>query len=115
VVLLVGVVSIQQWRQRSADAMRAAGGGEPALIAPLRAAAVPRPVTFAWHSVPGALRYTLEVFADDGTLLLSTVTVDTTLAAPLGTEANLASRWWVRAHLNDGSERRSETRTLLLR
>lgn len=69
---------------------------------------------FAWHPVPGAGRYILELLTPEGTVRLSGTTGDTTLTLrgvrdlPAG-----EYRWWVRATLPDG-ERRSEARSLRL-
>jgi hypothetical protein len=115
VLLVAGVFGIAQLRQPGEQPVRALPNDQPALIAPVtNASASARPVTFVWHPTAGALRYTLELAASDGTVLFSTSTRDTTVAAALTSAAGDA-RWWVRAHMDDGSERRSETRVLRLK
>jgi len=78
----------------------------------LRAAYAPRArettrTHFAWRPVARALRYTLEVNAADGTVLYTASAGDTILTAPLASMGAGDHRWWGRAHLDDGSERRS--------
>jgi hypothetical protein len=112
VLVVVGALGIGRWRAREGEILRGAGG-EPALVTP----AAQAPVTgdsarFVWRAVPGAFRYTLEVDAADGTVLHTASTADTTLVVPLGTLAPGEHRWSVRARLDDGSERRSESRPL---
>ena len=116
VVLAVGVIGLAQWRQRTDDIMRAGGSSGPVLIAPEAAATVAgRSVTFAWHPVSNALRYTLEVDASDGSVLFSTSTADTTVVAELQSIPPGERRWLVRAQLDDGREVRSEVRVVRLR
>ena len=116
VVLAVGIVGLAQWRQRTDDTMRAGGSDGPALITPRGAASVAGgSVTFAWHPVTNAIRYTLEVDAPDGSVLFSTSTADTTVVAGLQTITPGERRWLVRAHLDDGREVRSEVRVVRLR
>lgn len=111
-VLAVGVWFGQ--RRPLDDVTRANGGGEPALVEPAPGGALDvGPVTFVWRAVEGAIRYTLEVDAPDGSVIYSTETTDTTAGAALN--ATGEHRWWVRAHLDDGSERRSEARVIRLR
>lgn len=114
VILAVGIAGIGRWINRPPDDVTRGGETDgPALIAPARdgrtAAGL---VPFIWHSVAGALRYTVEVSGDDGTVVFTAGTVDTTAAGSLGSAPAGPYRWWVRAHLDDGTERRSETRTL---
>lgn len=116
VVLAVGVVGLAQWRQRTDETMRAGGSDGPVLIAPEAAATVAgAAVTFAWHPVSNALRYTLEVDASDGSVLFSTITADTTVVAALQGITPGERRWLVRAHLDDGREVRSEVYVVRLR
>lgn len=117
VVLVVGVVGVDRWRERAQyEVGRSGSGGAPALVAPSAGSELAvGPVTFVWHQVPRALWYALEVDATDGTVLFTARSTDTLFAAPLTSAARGNNRWWVRAHLNDGSERHSETRRLRLR
>jgi hypothetical protein len=114
IVFVFGVVTMDRLRERQ-NALRG-DDGQPALIAPGNSS-VPAsaPVAFVWHPVERALRYTLEVYASDGTVLLSQATKDTTLIAQLQNVPAGQNRWTVRAHLDDGGERRSEVRVLRLR
>lgn len=112
----VAVLAVGVWfgQRRPVDVTRANGGGELALVEPAPGSALgDGPVTFVWRAVEGAIRYTLEVDAPDGTVVYSTETTDTTAGAALTATGEL--RWWVRAHLDDGSERRSEARVIRLR
>ncbi len=116
VVLVLALGPGRRLWQPGAEPVR--GGGESlALVAPADAA-MPSgaPLAFVWHRVPGAERYTLELLTGGGVLALSRTTTDTTLTLSL--PPNLAPgdyRWWVIATAGDGSETRSDTRTLRLR
>jgi hypothetical protein len=116
-LLAAGVGGVRWWLDQRTDGVTRSGGdGQLGLIAPGPDQAVnPGSVSFVWHPATGALRYTIEVLAADGTPAFSASTADTALTAPLGPAVNGGSRWWVRAHLDDGSERRSEPRILHLR
>ncbi len=63
----------------------------------------------------GALLYTLEVDAADGTVRFSAATTDTVLSAALDSVAPGEQRWWIIAQMDDGSQRRSTMRPLRLR
>ncbi|MGH7469304.1 MAG: hypothetical protein ACRENP_15235 [Longimicrobiales bacterium] len=115
IVLMVGIFGADQWRQRNDPTLRAGNGTEPVLSAPTQQAALTGSITFTWRPVARALRYTLEVFAADGTVLLSATTTDTASVASFPNVTPTEARWSVRAHLDDGSERRSEMRVLQLR
>lgn len=94
------------------------GGGEAlALIAPAGNTTTSGAATsFVWHSAASAERYTLELLTSGGAVALSRTTTDTAATVVLPpTLAPGAYRWWVVATTADGSEARSETRTLLLR
>ncbi len=115
VVLAVGVAGIGRWRAAD-DVTRAGGAGGPALVAPANASAVQAGlVRFTWRRLSGATRYTLEVDATDGTVLYTAQTADTTLTATIAGTSVGEDRWLVRAHMDDGSERRSDTRVLRVR
>ena len=117
VVIAVAIAGVDRWRGRAQDEVaRSDAGGAPGLVAPSAGSELAvGPVTFVWHKVPRALWYALEVDATDGTVLFTTRSTDTLFAAPLTSAARGDNRWWVRAHLDDGSERHSETRRLTLR
>ena len=72
-------------------------------------------IVFAWHPVPGALRYTVEVSAAEGELLFSAESADTLLTVQLANVRPGRHQWWVRAHMEDGSERRSAASELEVR
>jgi hypothetical protein len=63
------------------------------------------PRTLAWHPVPRVMRYSVEVLDMSDRVLYARQTTDTSLALPPLPAAPAA--WWVRATLDDGSERRS--------
>ena len=114
IVVAAGVIGLGQWRQGPGDDVTRAGdAADVTLVAPAAAGAVAAgPATFVWRAVPGALRYTLEVYAADGTVLVGIAAEDTTLATTLAGVPAGEHRWAVRAHMSDGSERRSEARAL---
>ena len=117
VMLAVGLAGVGRWRGRSAeDITRAGGAGSPALVMPANGGAVRAGlVRFTWRSLAGVLRYTLEIDANDGTVLYTTQTRDTVVTATIPATAVGEDRWLVRAQMDDGSERRSETRVLRVR
>ena len=117
IVFVVGIIGIARWRQgQSDDVVRASNANGPVLLAPASGSTVQAgQVTFRWRSVPNALRYTLELSAADGTVLGSTRTADTVIAVSVPAAPRGEHRWWVRAHMDNGSERRSETRLMRVR
>ena len=116
-LLAVGVAGVQRLRGRAADGITRAGAATgPALVTPTNGSAVGTGlVRFVWHPVTDVMTYTLEVDAPDGTILVSSQTRDTTLTAPIAGTAIGENRWLVRAKLQDGSEKRSETWLLRVR
>ena len=116
-VLAVGVAGIERWRNRGAeDITRAGAAPGPALVTPANGAAVrPGLVQFTWRPIPDVIQYTLEVDATDGTVLVSSPTRDTTFRASIAATAVGETRWLIRAKLQDGSEKRSETWVLKVR
>jgi hypothetical protein len=112
VLLAVGLVTFDGSRQDE-DVTRSGAGRIALLAPPSEEVATAGQVTFVWHRVPGAIHYTLEVNANDGTLLFTARSTDTVYTA-----ANLAGgeqRWSVRARMDDGTERRSISRVLRLK
>jgi hypothetical protein len=86
------------------------------LVTPTNGAAVRAGlVRFTWRPVSGVIHYTLELDATDGTVLVSSQTRDTTFTASVAATAVGENRWLVRAKVQDGSEKRSETRLLKVR
>jgi hypothetical protein len=116
-LIAAGFFGVDWWRTRASDEpLRSGGVDELVLTAPADAARFTTgSVTFVWHRLPGALRYTLELDAADGTVLFAASTADTLLAAQLDTLARGEHRWSVRARMDDGSERRSNLRHLRLK
>jgi len=112
-VLAAGLAGVIRLRTRGAEDITRAGaaaGGGPVLTTPANGAAVRAGlVRFVWRPIPGVIQYTLEVDATDGTVLFSSPTRDTTFRAPIAPTAVGENRWLIRAKLQDGSEKRSET------
>lgn len=100
-LLLSGVL------RRNSDLERG-GRGDIALLAPGPEASAGAPLAFAWHALPGAGRYVLEIQGPDGAIALADTTTDTTftVADPSRALPGSAYRWWVR-EVTDGSEPRS--------
>lgn len=94
------------------DITRAGEGGLPALVAPAAAAPLTAPTDFIWHAVPGALGYTFEMDAGDGTVLRSQPTTDTLVRVTLEGIPAGEHRWFVTVRKDDGSTQRSEVRAL---
>ena len=85
------------------------------LLAPADGAgAAASALAFSWHRVPAARRYTLEVVTTDGAVTLRAETADTTRTAAGALRAG-EYRWWVRAQMEDGTDRRSAARILRVR
>ena len=116
-VAAVGLAGLARLRDRGADDITRAGAAAgPVLIAPANGAGVrPGLVQFAWRAIPDVIQYTLEVDATDGTVLVSSSTRDTTFRAPIAATAVGENRWLVRAKLQDGTEKRSNTWVLRVR
>lgn len=90
-----------------------AAGITPA--APDGDAAVSLPAELAWHPVPGALRYRVEVLTAEGVPAFSGETRDTSLSLDAGAVAAGATyRWWVEA-VTPGGSLRSEPRGVTVR
>ena len=116
-VLAAGLAGVIRVRTRDAeDITRAGAAAGPVLLTPVNGAAVRAGlVRFVWRPIPGVIQYTLEVDASDGTVLVSSPTRDTTFTAPIAPTAVGENRWLIRAKLDDGSEKRSETWILRVR
>jgi len=115
-MLAVGVAGVGRLRNRGVDITRAGAAAGPFLVTPANGGAVRAGlVRFVWRPVAGVIRYTLEVDATDGTVLYSAQTGDTVFTVPIAATAVGENRWLVRAQMDDGSERRSETRVLRVR
>jgi hypothetical protein len=84
------------------------------LLAPPPEVAAGTPIAFAWHPIPGATRYRLEVLSTGGELALEAETADTTVT--LRGTADLAPgdyQWWVGSTVA-GAPTRSAFRPLRL-
>jgi hypothetical protein len=80
--------------------------GDVALVTPAAGATIAGSSTFAWHPLPEAPAYVLEIQRADGSVARSDTTADTTLALPGAALPPAEYRWWVR-EVTDGSEPRS--------
>jgi hypothetical protein len=116
-MLAVGLTGVDRWRNRGAEEITRAGGAAgPVLVTPANGSAMRAGlVRFAWRPAPGVIQYTLEVDATDGTVRYSTQTRDTVLTAAIAATAVGENRWLIRAKMQDGSERRSDTWVLKIR
>ena len=93
------------------EVVRSGSDGGVTLLAPPPELPAGSPVEFAWHPIPGATRYRLEVLTGGGEVALEAETADTTMT--LQSAATLAPgdyQWWVGA----GPEVRSRLRPLRL-
>jgi hypothetical protein len=96
------------------EVVRSGSDGGVTLLAPPPELPAGAPVLFAWHPIPGASRYRLEVLTGDGEVALEAETADT--AITLQGVADLAPgdyQWWVGATAA-GAEARSRLRPLRL-
>jgi hypothetical protein len=78
------------------DVFRSGPDGGVTLVAPPPESPAGSPILFAWHPIPGAARYRLEVLTSDGGVALEAETADT--AITLQGAADLAPgdyTWWV--------------------
>jgi len=116
-LLAAGLAGVFRLRTRGVeDIARAGAAAGPVLVMPVNGAAVRSGlIRFVWRPIPGVMQYTLEVDATDGTVLFSSPTRDTTFTAPIAPTAVGENRWLIRAKLQDGSEKRSETWVLRVR
>lgn len=107
VLLAVGVLLIPKSKRQGPEPER---GNESDIvpIAPVTNAQVRLPFTLAWHPVPGATRYVLEIQTGEGTIALADTTSDTTVTLADGSRlsAGATYRWWVR-EVTDGAAPRS--------
>lgn len=110
-LLAVGFGLRQLTTPRAADVMRS-DAAEVTLRAPSGDTIAGGSVKFVWDAISGASSYALEVTRDDGTLVASATTSDTTATATVSAGA---LRWWVTATLDDGTTRRSAPRPLPVR
>ncbi len=96
------------------EIVRSGEDGGVTLLAPPAEAAAGSPMVFAWHPIPGASRYRLEVLTAEGEVALEAETADTTIT--LRGVADLTPgdyQWWV-GTTAAGASLRSSLRRLRL-
>jgi hypothetical protein len=96
------------------EVVRSGNGGGVTLVAPPPQVPAGSPLQFAWHPIPGAARYRLEVLTGAGEVALEAETADTSIT--LQGVAGLAPgdyQWWVGASAA-GTDVRSRLRPLRL-
>jgi hypothetical protein len=92
------------------------GAGDIVLVSPPPDAAPAGPITFAWHALPEASGYVLEVQRPDGSVAFTDTTTDTTatLTEPSRVLPEAEYRWWVREATDGAEPRASAFRALRL-
>lgn len=113
--LLLAVGVGRSLLQSHADTSRG-DGDAVSLIRPGLEAVEGDSLAFAWHPVPGARRYELELLDAAGAVAASAATGDTTTAlTPSPSLPPGDYRWWVRARTSDARTLRSSLRPLRLK
>ena len=115
VVIVAAGLGALWWPDRAADPVR----GDTAavrLTAPNDAPSVSSPLILAWHRVPDAASYEVELVEASGNLVQMATLADTTWTPPpsIHLQAGVEYRWWVRAMLADGRTLESPPRRLVL-
>lgn len=116
-VLMVGAPVVLQLREGSETEARYRGAPEQANVPILaNASAVSGAMVFSWSRVNDAAYYTMEVLDGNASSIVRRETSDTTITLPdsvlVATGVRSGMNWWVTAHLNSGSERRSALRSI---
>lgn len=76
------------------------------LVSPPAESATGSPLWFAWHPVPEASRYRLEVMTDAGDVVLEAETADTAIMVQSAADLEAGEyQWWVRAIAPRGTPR----------
>jgi hypothetical protein len=115
-VLLAVGIGRQVLRSPADDTTRGGDSGAIVLVQPGADVPAGRPVVFAWHPVPTASRYQLELLDAGGGVAASATTADTTAALDAARSLPRGEyRWWVRATTSDARSLRSDLRPLRLR
>jgi hypothetical protein len=116
VVLLAGAGYAVWWQMGPGDTVYRGADSGVELVAPESGGSVDGDVQFVWRGESGAFEYVLEILDPDGGSLLRRTTADTLVIVHLPDHPGLSGsvRWWVRARLDDGTEKVSETRPLNL-
>ena len=95
------------------DVVRSGERERLTLLAPPTQATTGAPLLFAWHSIPGASRYRLEVMNAGGAVVLEAQTADTAILLQGAADLEPGDyQWWVGATAPD--EARSALRLLRL-
>jgi hypothetical protein len=114
VLLAVGIGRLALPTAPESEVVRSGSDGGVKLVAPPPESPAGSPMLFAWHPIPGAARYRLEVLTSDGEVALEAETADS--AITLQGAAGLAPgdyKWWVGAS-SAGTTARSALRPLRL-
>ena len=113
IVLVAGLGYYSLARSRADDDLVRDGTGDIQLVSPITETTV-RFDSLVWRSVTGATGYAVDVRREDGTLLTSGATADTTFVLPDSVRVDRGTDvyWGVTARLSDGSELRSATRRI---
>ena len=102
----IGVLTLRGHRPVVVPDVMRGGHAAVAVIEPAAGSTVAAPVTIAWHAMPGAQSYRVEVLTERGEVIASWSTSDTALAIPdsVHVKANTGYDMWVRAMLADRTE-----------
>jgi hypothetical protein len=114
VLLAVGIGRLALPTAPEGEVVRSGSDAGVTLVAPPPESPAGSAMLFAWHPIPGAVRYRLEVLTSDGEVALEAETADT--AITLQGAAGLAPgdyKWWVGAS-SAGTAARSALRPLRL-
>ena len=109
------VIILISRNQRSGEPNEMRGSRAPVqVVSPAADAPLERASRFVWHRVASTRSYRLQIVSDDGALLYTTRTSDTTAALPdsIRVAKGAAAHWWVVAENADGTELRSDTRAI---
>jgi len=96
------------------EIVRSGAGERVTLVAPPAQVATGSPLLFAWHPIPEASRYRLEVLTDEGEVVLEAETADTAIMVQSAADLPAGEyQWWVGATV-PGATPRSDFRPLRL-
>jgi len=117
VLVAVGVTLVQRDGRPGGDDLTRGSSAVTLLAPPNDARPSAGTLSFAWHAVPGTVRYALEVLDSAGVVRFSATTPDTTVAlTDLGAlTPGVEYRWWVQAIDAAGAQRASAMRPLRVR
>lgn len=102
----IGVLTLRGHRPVVVPDVMRGGHAAVAVIEPATGSTVAAPVMIAWHAMPGAQSYRVELLTERGEVIASWSTPDTALAIPdsVHVKANASYDMWVRAMLADRTE-----------